>query len=110
MLSEPQYTDISDTVTLILTNKVSKHKKTIAKDIMRNITSDWATYNDTERLILQCLFTQFTPTVSELAKYCHVSEKAIRGYINNFIAKNMVIRLSEKQRDKSARYSFKKAQ
>jgi ATP-dependent DNA helicase RecG len=108
MLSEPEYTDISDTVTLKLINKVSKHKKTVADHIMKRISEEWSSYNETERLLLQCLLTQFTPTISNLSKFCGVSEKAVRGYINNFIKKGMVTRESEKQRDKNARYSFRK--
>lgn len=108
MLTKPEYTDIDDTVTLILTNKVSRHKKTIADHILDNITKNWDKYNTTERQIIQCLFVNFSPTVQEVAEYCDVSEKAVRGYLNRLIDEGVVAKVTDKQRDKNAKYMFRK--
>lgn len=108
MLSEPIYTDIDDIVTLKLINKVSKHKKTVSDHIMKKIGDEWETYNETERQILSCILTKFTPTIAELAAYCKVSERAIKGYINNFIESDMITRNSDKIRDKNATYELRK--
>ena len=108
LLSEPKYTDIDDTVTLILENKVAKHKKTIADGVLDKISDVWGDLNITERQIVQCLMVKSDPTVSELSEYCGVSDRSIRTYLNRFVDGGLVERSSEKLRDKNAKYLLRK--
>lgn len=108
MLSEPRYVDTDNIVTLTLENKVSGHKKTIPDEIMHYITKNWESFRDIERLIFHKLFKDQSATVSELADFCKVSEKAVRGYLNKMIDKGIIIRDSDKIRDKNAEFKFRK--
>jgi len=108
MLSEPVYSDIDNTVKLVLENKISNHKKAIPDDIMRTISSRWEQYTKTEKLIFEKLFSDHEATVAELAIFCGVTEKAVRGYLNKFIDIKMIVRDSDKIRDKDAKYRFRK--
>ena len=48
-------------------------------------------------------------TVNELVEITGIHEKNVRLYLNQFIDNwNILVRLSEKQRDKNAKYAFKK--
>jgi len=108
MLSEPEYSDVNDTVTLTLKNKIAKHEKSIPDALLKQITSEWKDYNETEKRILSCLLNHYKATVSDFSQYVGVSEQAIRNYLNKFISKNMIERHSEKLRDKNATYMFRK--
>lgn len=110
MLSEPEYRDNNDTVTLTLRNKLSKHEKSIPDIVFSTIENNWKTYNDTERKILNFLFNRYHATVDELAVYANVSHQAVRTYLKRFTEGESPIieRHSEKMRDKNAIYSFKK--
>ena len=110
MLSEPQYTDSNDTVTLVLRNKLSKHEKSIPDFVFTTIEKNWADYNDTERNVIGYLFNHYHGTIAELAAFANVSPQAIRSYLNKFSEGPAAIieRHSEKIRDKNAIYSFKK--
>lgn len=108
MLSEPIYTDKDNTVQLVLENKISNHKRAIPDETMRLITSSWQQYTKTEKLIFEKLFKDQEATIIELAEFCGVSEKAVRGYLNKFIESQMIIKDSEKIRDKDAKYRFRK--
>lgn len=108
LLSEPKYTDVDDTVTLILENKVAKHKKTIADGVLDEISEVWGDLNITERQIVQCLMVKSDPTVSEISEYCGVSDRSVRTYLNKFVDDGLVERSSEKLRDKNAKYLLRK--
>ncbi len=108
MLSEPVYTDVSDTVTLTLKNNVAKHDKSIHSSVFEQIRHDWSSYNATERLIIQRLFYKYKATLIDLAQHVGVSEQAVRGNLSRLIDKGIIIRHSDKLRDKGAFYAFKK--
>lgn len=108
MLSDPIYTDNDNTVRLVLENKISNHKRAIPDETMRTISNKWQEYTKTERLIFEKLFKDQEATIAELAEFCGVSEKAVRGYLNHFIDNGMIIKDSDKIRDKSAKYRFRK--
>ncbi|WP_353959786.1 winged helix-turn-helix transcriptional regulator [Belliella kenyensis] len=66
-------------------------------------------YNDTQKKILQHLFYHNQATISELVEVTGINDKTVRLYLNQFIDNEKVIdRLSDKQRDKNAKYAFKK--
>lgn len=110
MLSQPEYTDTNDTVTLVLRNKLSKHEKSIPDFVFATIEKNWLQYNDTERRIIGFLFNRYHATVDELAAYADVSPQAIRTYLKRLTEgpSSIIERHSQKIRDKNAVYSFKK--
>lgn len=110
MLSEPIYSDENDTVTLTLKNNIAKHEKSIPDAVLHQITADWKDYNETEREIINCLFRNYKATVADFSTFVGISEQAIRGYLNRFIEKNIIVRHSKKQRDKSALYTLRKGE
>ncbi|MEO7624424.1 MAG: ATP-binding protein [Candidatus Saccharimonadales bacterium] len=110
MLTEPEYSDKNDTVSLVLKNKISQHEKSIANSVLSQIEQNWHRYNDTERAIIEHLFKNYKATIDEFATACGVSPQAIRYYVNKFCAAAIMERHSTKLRDKHALYFFKKTQ
>lgn len=109
MLSIPEYVEKNGNVYLTLRNKISNHTKTISDSILKKIQSNWISYNDTQKKILQHLFYHNQATISELVEVTGINDKTVRLYLNQFIDNEKVIdRLSDKQRDKNAKYAFKK--
>jgi len=109
MLSIPEYIERNGNVYLILRNKISTHTKTIPDDIIKSIQHKWSTYNETQRVILQHLFHYNQATITELAVVAAINEKTVRLYLNQFVEDEKVLdRLSDKKRDKNAKYTFKK--
>lgn len=109
MLSTPEYIEKSGNVYLILRNKISNHTKTIHDSILKIIQENWSKYNDTQKKILQHLFYHNQSTIEELVNVTGINDKTVRLYLNQFIDEEKVLeRLSVKQRDKNAKYAFKK--
>jgi len=108
MLSKPEYSDQNDTVTLTLINKIAKHEKSIPDVILDRIQENWRSLNDTERKVINHLLNHFTTTVPKLVEAIKVSETAIRSNLARLIEMEIIERQSEKIRDKSAIYRFKK--
>ncbi len=109
MLSKPEYIDKNGTIILILRNKVSNHTKTIPDVILKLVQSKWKEYNPTQRKILHFLFFKNLATVDELSEHAEINEKTIRLYLNQFIDEDKILeRLSNKKRDKNAKYAFRK--
>lgn len=107
MLADPVYTDINDTVTLTLRNKVTEHKETIHAEVLNLIEKNWADFTPTQRSLVNHLFEHFEATLESLAEFIQVSEQAIRNNLKKLETLEIVERLSEKQRDKFAIYRFK---
>tara|TARA_A100000171_G_scaffold41872_1_gene42895 strand:- start:301 stop:528 length:228 start_codon:yes stop_codon:yes gene_type:complete len=73
------------------------------------VQENWGTYNDTQKRILQHLFYRNQATINELVEVTGIHEKNVRLYLNQFMDnEKILVRLSEKQRDKNAKYAFKK--
>ena len=109
MLSIPEYIERNGNVYLTLRNKISNHTKTIPDDILKSIQNNWPSYNDTQRKILEHLFYYNQATVNELEEVSGINEKTIRLYLNQFIDNEKILeRLSNKVRDKNAKYAFRK--
>ena len=76
---------------------------------MSIIQDNWANYNLTQKRILQYLFHNNQATIKELVDVTGIHEKNVRLYLNQFMENEKIInRLSEKQRDKNAKYAFNK--
>jgi ATP-dependent DNA helicase RecG len=109
MLSTPEYQVKNGNVILTLRNKISGHTKTIPDGILNSIQKNWKNFNETQRRILQHLFYHNQATIAELVEVTGINEKTVRLYLNQFIDKEKIlIRLSEKQRDINAKYTFRK--
>ena len=109
MLSTPEYVEKNGNVYLTLRNKISNHTKTISDTVLSIIQANWASYNLTQKRILQYLFHHNQATIRELVDVTGIHEKNVRLYLNQFMENEKIInRLSEKQRDKNAKYAFNK--
>ena len=108
MLSVPEYREANNNVYLVLRNKISNHSKTIHDSIIEKIESNWGKFNPTQHKILSYLLVNQKATKEELAKYCDTHTNTIRRYLNNFIKDEILERISEKQRDADALYTFNK--
>lgn len=109
MLSTPEYIEKNGNVYLILRNKISNHTKTIPDNILKTIQDNWSSYNDTQRKIIQHLFYHNQATITELVDVAGINDKTVRLYLNHFIDNDKILeRLSEKLRDKNAKYAFRK--
>jgi ATP-dependent DNA helicase RecG len=108
MLSVPEYTVRNNNVYLILRNKISNHSKAISDNIIDDIEDKWEGYNSTQKSILFYLFKNCQGKIDDFSNYTNVNPNTIRSYINDFIDKDIVERISTKERDKNALYVFKK--
>jgi len=109
MLSIPEYIEKNGNVYLTLRNKVNKHTKTISDTILKTIQDNWGSYNETQKKIIQFLFYNNEATINELVEITGIHEKNVRLYLNQFIEnEKILVRISDKQRDKNAKFAFKK--
>lgn len=108
LLAEPEYREQNGNVYLILRNRVSSHDKAISPEVMGTIENQWMEFNDTQRAILFYLFTHGSATVNDLVEYTQININSIRSYLNGFVAKKLIERHSQKQRDVNAKYTLKK--
>ncbi len=108
MLSVPEYRESNRNVYLTLRNKISEHSKTIDDAVMKKVESNFSSYNDTQIKILDYLFLKQKGTVEDLSVFTSINQNTIRNYLNGFIEDGILIRNSNKQRDKNAMYCFKK--
>ena len=84
MLSTPEYVEKNGNVYLTLRNKISNHTKTIADAILKTAQGNWATYNDTQKRILQYLFSHNQATVKELVEVTGIHEIGLPHQISGF--------------------------
>lgn len=109
MLSEPEYKVQNGNVYLTLRNKISQHTKTIPEPVLHVIQDKWSSFNETQKRILQHLFYNNKATIADFTDVTGINEKTIRLYINQFVEQEKIlIRLSNKIRDKNALYAFKR--
>lgn len=108
MLSTPEYKEVNKNVYLTLRNKISEHFKTIPEQVIEKIGRQWKDLNVTQHKILYYLFLNYEGTLDNLIEYTSINGNTIRSYLNQFIEQGIIFRNSEKQRDKKAKYTFKK--
>jgi len=97
-LSEPEFTDKNDIVTLILKNKVSKSDDTISEKTMKKIEEIFEKLNKTEKWLLNYLILNKIWTKKEISKNIWVWERTVRRYLNKLIGLNILINKSDKKR------------
>ena len=108
MLSVPEYKEANNNVYLTLRNKISGHSKTILDSVMQNIEDNWDKYNETQKNIFFYLFANQEATKDEFATFCKAHTNTVGRHLNQFIKEDIIERLSKKQRDPNALYTFKK--
>jgi ATP-dependent DNA helicase RecG len=108
MLSSPEYKEANGNVYLILRNKISNHSKTIHNVVIDQIERNWSSYNETQRKIIGYLFHNHQGTLVDFSSAVGINDKTIRIYLNEFVELGILERLSNKQRDISAIFVFKK--
>ena len=107
MLSEPIYKENNDIVTLILMNKIINNRRAINSHLKDKISNNWVRYNATEKEIINYIARSAEATVDNLARDCNLSVQATRIYLNRFVKEGILIKNTEKQRDRKAPYVFK---
>lgn len=108
LLSVPEYAVRNKNVYLTLRNKISGHSKAISQNTINQIENNWKDFNLTQKMILVYLFTNYKGKLDDFSKHTGVNKNTIRTYLNGFSEKNIIVRISEKERDKNAIYKFKK--
>ena len=108
MLSKPEYKETHNTVYLTLRNKISNHSKTISERIIDLIGINWNKFNATQHQILVLLFTKQQLTLDQLVEQIGINKNTIRSYLNMLIELEIIEKVSTKQRDKNAKYRFRK--
>jgi predicted HTH transcriptional regulator len=107
MLAEPEYTDLANTVTLTLRNKVTDHKETIYSETFERVEAHWENLNKSQRQIIQLLLSHQEVNIPEMAKALQLTEHAIRYNLKRLEALEIIERLSDKPRDRHAPFRFK---
>lgn len=108
MLSIPEYKEVNKNVYLILRNKISEHFKTIPEQVIEKIGGQWKDFNITQHRILSYIFLNHEGTLNDLVEFTSINPNTVRNYLNQFIQEGIIFRNSSKQRDKNAKYAFKK--
>lgn len=105
--SEPEYREQNSTIYLTLRNHISTHSRTVHSKLMLSIEQQWQNFNDTQRAILQLLFTQGKADLKHISTYVNINQNTVRGYLNVFVNEGILEKHSKKQRDIHALYAFK---
>lgn len=107
MLAKPEYTDINNTVTLTLRNKVSGHKETILAEVLEQISAQWDSFNHSQRQIISILFERQEATVNQLGKDMPLTTQSVRNNLRYLVKIGVLERVSEKLRDPQAIFRFR---
>lgn len=105
-LKEPIYIDKDSIVTLILKNPVYLNEKQLPSQLLKKITEKFSTFNPTKQKIINFLLENGHGTIQEMSNNINLSDRAIRKNLESLISEKIIIRKSEKQRDKNAKYTF----
>lgn len=105
-LSDPIYTDKDSIVTLRLENPIYSNEKHLSATLLDGIMEKLGSYNPTKKQIISFLFRKGHGTITEISNFCQIGERAIRNNLDSLIEEGIVVRHSNKQRDKNAQYSF----
>lgn len=92
--------------TKYLYNPIYLNEQHLSANRFKSIIAELSHCNLTERRIIDFLLRNGHGTVAELAVFCQKGERAVRNNLDMMIAKGIVVRRSEKIRDKNAQYAF----
>jgi len=76
--------------------------------VIEKIGRQWQEFNITQHRILNYLFLNHEGTLNELVEFTSINPNTVRSYLNQFIQQGIIFRNSSKQRDKNAKFTFKK--
>lgn len=105
-LSDPIYTDKDSIVTLRLENPVYSNEKRLSSTLLEDIMERLRTYNRTKRQIISFLLRNGHGTMAEISNFSQSGERAVRNNLDSLIEEGVVVRHSDKRRDKNAQYTF----
>jgi len=106
MLAEPEYTNSDNMVTLTLRNQVASRRETIHAAVLKRIEDFWPSLNPSQRGLVNHLLIVFEADLENLANKLDLSEQAVRYNLNILSEAKIVIKMSEKKRDRHALYRF----
>lgn len=107
MLAKPEYTDVNNTITLTLRNKVSDHRETIFAEVLERVSAEWESFNNSQRRIIWLLFENPESMIPRMEEEIGISGKAIRNNLKKLEELGIVERVSDKIRDPNALYRFR---
>jgi ATP-dependent DNA helicase RecG len=105
-LEEPKYTDENDIVTLKLTNMSYSNNRNISRGTLEKITENYKTYNPTKKDIIDILLFHGDLTLDIIEKKSRSGLRAIQNNIKELINDGIVVKYSEKIRDRDALYGI----
>lgn len=105
-LSDPIYTDKDSIVTLRLENPIYSNEKSLPSALLEDIIEKLGTYNLTKKQIISFLLKYGHGTIAAISNFSQSGERAIRKNLDSLIKEGVVVRHSDKQRDKNAQYTF----
>lgn len=105
-LSDPIYIDKDSIVTLRLENPIYSNEKRLPSALLENVIEKLETYNLTKKQIISFLLKNGHGTIAEISNFSQSGERAVRKNLDSLIEEGIIIRHSNKQRDKNAQYSF----
>lgn len=108
LLSNPEYIDKNDTVTLILKNNISKNEDTISEETMKKIEEIFDNLNDSKKDVLNFILINKKTNILELVENIKYWERTIRRNLNFFIELEIIEKKSEKLRNKNTLFVIKK--
>lgn len=106
LLSEPEYKNENDIVTLILKNNVSESEDTIPENIINKIERLFPSFNETEKSLINYFLINKRWNIQEISETIKISDRTIRRYLNNFMDEWLIIKSWHKIRDKNAIYKL----
>lgn len=106
-LSEPEYMDEDSIVTLRLRNPIYKNERSMSMETLALLRQKLPGYNDTKRSIVAYLLENAHGIITDISQKTGIGERAIRKNLDQLVEDNIVIRLTDKIRDKNAQYVFK---
>lgn len=105
-LEEPCYTDENSIVTLKLINASYSNDKNISREVLEKIAKNYKEYNSTKKAIIDKLLYHGDSTLEEIEKTSKSGLRAIQSNIKGLMDDGIVVRYSEKIRDKNAHYGI----
>ena len=104
-LETPVYSQQNNYVYLTLKNEVAGHESSISDTVMYFIEKNWKNFNKTQQGIITILIS-FQPEVSldDFVKLMNISEQAIRKNLNILLEKEVIEKMTTKERDRNAPY------
>lgn len=104
-----KYTEKDDIVTLHLINRAYESEKDLPEEFFQYLQEKTQNYSDTKREIIAYILENGHGTIEDIASGIgNIGIRTTRYHLNQLCNDNILLRQSEKQRDKNANYVFAK--